>query len=139
MNKKSFKNIVYKLTAGLMSAAFLLPQFTINVEAATGNIDTTIVADSLLVAKEIEAEGIVLLKNEDNILPLSTEVGVNVFGCAAIDPYYGSSGSGSIKSDNMIGFYDALDAEGIAYNKELHDSYSSWYAKKGNHKEMPAS
>ncbi len=79
------------------------------------------------------------MKNEDGVLPLATEQAVNVFGSAAIDPYYGSSGSGSIKSDTMIGFYDALSAAGITYNDTLYQSYQTWYGKNGNHKEMPVS
>ena len=105
------RRIASRCLAGLLTLIFTVTTLgTSLVEASTGDIDATIVAESLQVAKQVEAEGIVLLKNEDGVLPLATEQAVNVFGSAAIDPYYGSSGSGSIKSDTMIGFYDALSA-----------------------------
>ena len=112
---------------------------TLSAEASTGSIDSSIVTESLEVAKQIEAEGIVLLKNDENVLPLTNEQKINVFGCAAIDPYFGSTGSGSIKSDTMIGFYDALSGEGISFNDTLYQTYKTWYEKNGNHKEMPVS
>lgn len=133
-NRKWIRGMAICLTVML-----LIPFMTVSVKASTGNIDASVVADSLEVAMQIEAEGIVLLENKEQVLPLSAEQQVNVFGCAAIDPYYGSSGSGSIKSDSMIGFYDALNSSGIHYNETLYQSYTTWYGKNGNHREMPVS
>ena len=134
------RRIESRCLAGLLTLILTVTTLgTSLVEASTGDIDATIVAESIQVAKQVEAEGIVLLKNEDGVLPLATEQAVNVFGSAAIDPYYGSSGSGSIKSDTMIGFYDALSAAGITYNDTLYQSYQTGYGKNGNHKVMPVS
>lgn len=134
------RRIASRCLAGLLTLILTVTTLgTSLVEASTGDIDAAIVAESLQVAKQVEAEGIVLLKNEDGVLPLAAEQAVSVFGSAAIDPYYGSSGSGSIKSDTMIGFYDALSAAGITYNDTLYQSYRTWYGKNGNHKEMPVS
>lgn len=130
------KSILKKSVAAVLSLMMII-QTPLVVEGSTGDIDDSVVADSLVVAKQVEAEGIVLLKNEDEVLPLAKEKGVNVFGSTAIDPYYGSSGSGSIKSDTLIGFYDALNTAGVSYNTTLYDAYNTWYAKNGNHKEMP--
>lgn len=132
-------NLWNKRLAGVMAMVLAVTAISIPAEASTGDIDAAVVADSLAVARQVEAEGIVLLKNEDHTLPLQTEQGINVFGSAAVDPYYGSSGSGSIKSDTMVGFYDALTAAGISYNDTLYQSYNTWYANNGNHKEMPVS
>ena len=99
------RRIASRCLAGLLTLILTVTTLgTSLVEASTGDIDAAIVAESLQVAKQVEAEGIVLLKNEDGVLPLAAEQAVSVFGSAAIDPYYGSSGSGSIKSDTMIGF-----------------------------------
>jgi len=125
-----------KLLAGCLVLAMILPAPVV-AQASSGDISSDVVADSLEVAKQVEAEGIVLLKNEDNVLPLAEGKGVNVFGSSAIDPYYGSSGSGSVKSDTIIGFYDALDIAGISYNTTLYENYSTWYADNGDHAEMP--
>ena len=125
-----------RLLATMLSVALLL-SLPLPASASTGNINANVVADSLAVAKQVEAEGIVLLKNEGPVLPLAAEKGINVFGSASIDPYYGSSGSGSIKSDTLIGFYDGLRLAGISYNEALYNTYQSWYGKNGKHKEMP--
>ena len=99
------RRIASRCLAGLLTLILTVTTLgTSLVEASTGDIDAAIVAESLQVAKQVEAEGIVLLKNEDGVLPLAAEQAVSVFGSAAIDPYYGSSGSGSIKSDTMMRF-----------------------------------
>lgn len=133
MRRKEFAK---KVLAGLLTLVMVL-QVPVTVQASTGDISADVVASSLEVAKQVEAEGIVLLKNDDNVLPLLAEKGINVFGSCAIDPYYGSSGSGSVKSDTLVGFYDALNIAGISYNETLYANYSAWYEKNGNHREMP--
>lgn len=53
---------------------------------------------------QIALEGSVLLKNENNILPLSNDINnVNVFGYSSIDWVYSGSGSGKVqrKEKNM--------------------------------------
>lgn len=134
---KKFKNTLAKKYVALLMATIMLVTGAFTVMAVTGDIDEDIAADSIEVAKQVEAEGIVLLKNDDNVLPLAADKGVNVFGTASIDPFYGSSGSGSIKSDVLIGFYDGLTTAGIEYNTTLYDNYNTWYADNGDHAEMP--
>ncbi|MFA9466207.1 MAG: glycoside hydrolase family 3 N-terminal domain-containing protein [Velocimicrobium sp.] len=122
---KGFKQISVLLAISLL---FQTPSIIV---ASTGNIDSGIVAESAQTAKQIEAEGIVLLKNVDQALPLTANKKVNVFGCGTIDPYYGSIGSGAIKSDQIRSFYDSLTMVGMEYNQTLYDNYSKWYQ---NHK-----
>lgn len=55
------------------------------------------------VAYQTEAEGIVLLKNKNNCLPLEGKQ-VNVFGAASVKPYYGGGGSGQIDSSDVTDF-----------------------------------
>ena len=47
-------------------------------------------------AKKIADEGIVLLKNRENALPLSKNSNVAPFGYRYFNPFYGGSGSGSV-------------------------------------------
>ena len=51
-------------------------------------------AVSLKVAKQIGDEGIILLKNKNNALPLNADANVTVFGHSSVEPVYGGSGSG---------------------------------------------
>ena len=86
-------------------------------------------------AKQIIEEGSVLLKNNNNVLPLnSTKKKVNVFGWASTDWAYGansSSCSGRVmaedsKRSSLVDFYDALTLYGVEYNTDLKDMYGRY-------------
>lgn len=65
------RRIASRCLAGLLTLILTVTTLgTSLVEASTGDIDAAIVAESLQVAKQVEAEGIVLLKNEDGVLHL---------------------------------------------------------------------
>ncbi|MBR3801857.1 MAG: glycoside hydrolase family 3 C-terminal domain-containing protein [Clostridia bacterium] len=82
-------------------------------------------AKSKEIANTIESEGIVLLKNEDDALPLK-ERKVNVFGAASCSiAFAGAAGSGAVRSSDAVDFYDALTAAGIEYNRDLYKAYAS--------------
>ena len=93
--------------------------------ASSGNYDEKLLKEAAVIAKQIEAEGIVLLKNEDNALPL-TENKVNVFGMGSINFALGAGGSGSVSSSNLVDFYTGLENAGIEYNTELYSAYEAW-------------
>lgn len=75
---------------------------------------------------EVEKEGIVLLKNENDLLPLSTDAAnVSVFGKNSANLVYsgsGSAGGGSSQAAQKT-LYESLDAAGISYNKTLKSFY----------------
>ena len=74
-------------------------------------------------AEQIQAEGTVLLRNEDSTLPLSKDNNkVNVFGWSATQWITGGSGSGQCATLD-VDFLGALQAAGIEYNQELIDMY----------------
>ncbi len=72
------------------------------------------------VAEEISNEGIVLLKNDDAVLPLAGNT-VNVFGFDSFNMRFGGGGSGAADQSRSIGFYEGLSQAGIQYNTDLHD------------------
>lgn len=82
---------------------------------------------------EVEKEGIVLLKNENGVLPLSTEdVRVSVFGKNSVNIVNSGSGSASSNgSDTQKTFYKSLEEAGISYNETLKEFYES-SAKSGS-------
>lgn len=77
--------------------------------------------------EDIEDEGIVLLKNEDNTLPMTEEKPkINVFGWSSTNPVYGGTGSGSVDTATATDLLGGLDAAGIEYNTQLTDFYKGW-------------
>lgn len=80
---------------------------------------------SLVTAREVMDEGVVLLRNENNVLPLQSK-SVSVFGTSAAAPVYGGGGAGGIAAQNVESLYKAFDAAGIQYDKTLYNVYSNY-------------
>ena len=100
------------------------------IGAPSGNYSEAEIADTKLkaeaLAAEVEAEGTVLVQNNDNTLPLSADTKkVNVFGWASTAWLGGGSGSGGVSSVNTD-LLAALTAYGIEYNTELTDMYKDF-------------
>ncbi len=109
----------------LLLTAIIVFSCTFAVTAASGNYDKAAAEAARVIAKQMEAEGVVLLKNERNTLPLQDKK-VNVFGMGSVAFAIGGGGSGSVVSDEVIDFYTALDNAGIEYNEELLKMYLEW-------------
>ena len=79
---------------------------------------------------EIEQEGIVLAKNDNNVLPLAkNNKKINIFGFNSVDWYISNSGSGSAGAgtgQKSWGLLEALDAKGVEYNADLINYYKGW-------------
>jgi beta-glucosidase len=87
--------------------------------------------ESNQLAVDIENEGIVLLKNDENALPLAPG-NVNVFGWASTNPIYGGTGSGSLSDAyDTTSLLDGLADAGYTTNQELTDFYTSYAAERG--------
>ena len=86
--------------------------------------DTKVKAEAL--SADVEAEGTVLVQNNDNTLPLSADTKkVNVFGWASTAWLGGGSGSGGVSAVNTD-LLAALTAYGVEYNTELTDMYKDF-------------
>lgn len=94
-----------------------------SVEIDTENADAVAArAAGELLAKEITDEGIILLKNEGDFLPLKDHT-INVFGTGAVNMRLSGSGSGAADVSRAINLFDALETVGIQYNQSLLDIY----------------
>ncbi len=84
--------------------------------------------------EQIENEGIVLLQNNDNTLPMKTsnanKTKVNVFGWSFTNPIYGGTGSGSTDSSTAVTPKDGLEASGFQVNEKLYNDYVSLNMKR---------
>ena len=122
--KKQFLRIV-----SVILATIILASSSVSVFAASLISDET-TAKSIEIAHKIEDEGIVLLKNDGDALPLKNKK-VNVFGAASCSiAFAGAAGSGAVRSSDAVGFYDALENAGIEYNKDLYNAYSGFTGTK---------
>lgn len=71
-------------------------------------------------------EGIVLLKNESNILPLASGAKISIFGKNSVNPVIGGSGSGaSMSKVKYVDLYSAIESAGFVYNPELKAFYEN--------------
>ena len=77
------------------------------------------------VTEEICEEGMVLLKNENNALPLKANAKVSVFGKNSVNLVYGGSGSAAPGGGERKTIFDSLKDAGIDYNPELKSFYES--------------
>ena len=113
-----------RIIAILLVVIMLLSCLPISSVAVSGNVPADIIAMSSQVAVELEQEGIVLLENEDNVLPIGNKK-VNIFGAGSVVPFLGGAGSGAITTEDPVTFYEALDENNINYNKELRELYET--------------
>ena len=76
--------------------------------------------------RQAEAEGLVLLTNENNALPLPAGAKISFFAQGAVNPNFGSTGSSAASTEVCVSFRDAFEQEGFSVNASLWD----WYAGK---------
>ena len=83
------------------------------------------------ITERIQAEGMVLLRNENDALPLADdERRVNVFGWSSTMPVYGGTGSGAVDASSAVTFLDGLENAGLEYNTEITDFYTDFRSNR---------
>jgi len=87
-----------------------------------------------------QVEGSVLLRNENNALPLAGDAGVTLFGFAAATPVYHGGSGGPLNEG--VNLYDALKEAGVKVNETVYNAIVAAGGardKNGNIGEIPAS
>ncbi len=87
--------------------------------------------EHLAVTREIAADGIVLLKNEEEILPLKTKT-VALFGAGAVDTISCGIGSGYISAPHVVTVKEGLENAGFSITSEEWLERFSGESKKAN-------
>ena len=81
-------------------------------------------------AKDVEAEAITMLKNEDGTLPLADKK-VNVFGWGSTQPVYGGTGSGSMSDQYpTTSILQGMSEAGLETNADLSKLYTDYRADR---------
>ena len=103
----------------------------ISLVMGNGTITEETSEESKELVQKIAEEGIVLLKNEDNMLPLAENSSLNVFGWASTNPCYGGTGSGSLSDAYpTVSLLQGLEDAGFQLNTELSDFYTAYRADR---------
>lgn len=79
--------------------------------------------------QEMAADSMVLLRNQNNALPLAKGTKINLFGWNASDNGFlltgGGSGGTVISDEHKVTLTQALKEEGVQYNEELLNAYAA--------------
>ncbi len=78
-------------------------------------------------AREMAAEGCVLLRNERKTLPIRPDDTVSVFGRIQLHYYKSGTGSGGrVNAPYVVNIVDGLENGGTKLNRRLLDVYTAW-------------
>lgn len=103
----------------------------ISLATGNGSIAEETSAEATVLVNTIAEEGIVLLKNDDNVLPLSNTTSLNLFGWASTNPCYGGTGSGSLSDAYpTVSIIQGLEDAGYSLNTELSEFYTAYRADR---------
>ncbi len=84
--------------------------------------------------REVEGEGIVLLKNDHNVLPLQAGSDVSLVGVTILDPVYGGTGSGAVDANGAANYLDVMKDAGFnVVDEALLNYYTEKEAKRNTH------
>lgn len=101
----------------------------LNLVFGNGRLTEETMAKAEAACLDIAEEGVVLLENQNNALPLNSGANLNVFGWASTNPCYGGTGSGAL-NDNFpkVTLLQGLENAGFNLNTELSDFYTGYRA-----------
>lgn len=71
--------------------------------------DDDLIEDERKLCSNLEAEGAVLLKNDNNTLPLKKSTRFSMFSTSSVDPVYGGTGSGQVNISEATTIRKALN------------------------------
>ncbi len=80
--------------------------------------------------REAAAEGMVLLKNNGNALPLKKAARVALFGNQSYDTYVGGTGSGNVNKKYKVSINQGLEKSGFNLQPEVNALYADYLKKK---------
>ncbi|WP_443944563.1 glycoside hydrolase family 3 N-terminal domain-containing protein [Pedobacter sp. AW1-32] len=83
------------------------------------------------ITRSAAAEGMILLKNDANLLPYSAkENAISAFGVTSYDFIAGGTGSGDVNEAYTVSLTEGLNKAGYKLDKELVDLYTPFAAKE---------
>ena len=130
-------SVAIALTAVAISARSIITYWWSGLMPVTSTAakisDADLLRDFKATSIETEQEGAVLLKNENNTLPLATNAKVNLFGYYGTKTQTSVATSASIGSEDIvtIGLKDGLEEAGLQVNADLFAYQTSGITQGG--------
>ena len=78
------------------------------------------------IVREAAAEGTVLLKNNENLLPLNHMENVALFGCGSYRPIAGGTGSGDVNKAYIVSLVEGMRNAGFNVDNNLVSEYTKY-------------
>lgn len=120
---KKFRGILSLIMAMVFTICVAVPAFARDNSTLTFDSKiTTTPQDWRKTSDDISDEGIVLMKNAKNTLPLARGTKLNLLGYCGWNPIYSGSGSGAVSSSGATDFKAALQNAGFAVNPAIEVS-----------------
>ena len=125
---KKLKSTVYKAVGKVVN---YVTTVTSQGSAQGGGLPAFVPDEKTVsLCRRVGAEGVVMLKNEKNTLPLTAENTVSVFGRVQNDWFYVGYGSGGdVKAPYKVSLMQGLKNCAVNVNDELAGIYRSWCAE----------
>jgi beta-glucosidase len=80
-------------------------------------------------AREAATQGMVLLKNDNNALPLAPAAKVTLLGNSSYDVFAGGTGSGDVNKAYVISLDQGLSSVGFSFDDSLKQNYTRFIAE----------
>ena len=123
------KNKLAKLTAVTLAASMVIGSSVTGMAASTNQTSEREVRNAQL-SKEAAEEGMVLLKNENQALPLAQGSKAALFGTGSYGTIKGGTGSGDVYNRYTISVYDALTSTYNISNMAWWGEYLKTFEEK---------
>ena len=91
------------------------------------------------VARKAAEESVILLRNEDNTLPLKGSEKVALYGLTSVDFVGIGTGSGEVNTEHIANMQEAMTAAGFTLDENLVEYYRSCYASQTATEKMEGS
>lgn len=75
-------------------------------------------------------ETVALLKNKEDVLPISGTSKITLFGVRSYAPVYGSNGGSIADGKSVVEIYDAFAERGFQINPSMLETYASYFVDK---------
>ena len=123
------KNKLAKLTAVTLAASMVIGSSVTGMAASTNQTSEREVRNAQL-SKEAAEEGMVLLENENQALPLAQGSKAALFGTGSYGTIKGGTGSGDVYNRYTISVYDALTSTYNISNMAWWSEYMTTFEQK---------